>query len=149
MSERIRFWLVSGVSLAFSIGGILVCIFVVQAAPDAGRGGAIGVAIALGFLFISRDYGFKLYTTLTHDLPDLLERAKKIKQGEANSKALAAPTVVDLEKRIALLASAIAIEGQAHRTESVFLAFATFVGTIVWGFGDMAAQYFIQHFLFP
>jgi hypothetical protein len=147
MSEKANFWLVFVASITFSIGGFLFGILVPGHAADAGRGGAIGTAIALGFLFINRDYGTRLYRTLIRDVPELKARIDRLKQGARDSHppVKTVLTIDELETRIEGLVNAILIEGEGHGTESRFLGLATFIGTIIWGFGDLGAQYLINH----
>lgn len=143
MYEKKQFWAVFAASIAFSVGGFLFGVFVPHHACDAGRGGALGTATALGFLFINRDYGAKLYKTLTRDLPELKARIEQIKRGKSSPtlEPPVPPNLPSLEKRLDVLIHSIAIEGKGHLTEAKFLGFATFVGTIIWGFGDIFAKW--------
>src|SRR2546421_12405953 len=148
MSENTRFWLVFSTSIVSSIGGLLVAVFVTRNAADGGRGGAIGPAVALAFMFLTRDYGAKLYSAVTRRLPDIEARIKLLEQKGPRGEKPAPPaeaTLADLRTRVDALAAAIAIDAKGQKTQNAFLALATFVGTIVWGFGDLGAQILIRH----
>jgi hypothetical protein len=144
MPEKPRFWLVFATSLLFSLGGVIAVIIVPHHTGDGGRGGAIGTAIALLFLFINRDYGAQLFRALTREIPDLkarIERLKLAKKGSTAPSPAGAPaaTLPELEKRIDALVDSMAIEGEGRATETGFLALATAIGTVFWGFGDWFA----------
>jgi hypothetical protein len=147
MSEKNRFWIVFGVSMAFSIGGIFFGAFYTANHADGGRGGAVGTAIALAFMFITRDYGVRFYAAVTKGLPDLEARIKRITDEKKEQQA--APkhdaTLPELQQQVDALVGAIGIDAKGQKTQNYFLALATFVGTMTWGFGDLAAQFLIQH----
>jgi hypothetical protein len=148
MSEKTAAYLVMIACVGSSIGGMFYAAFVSKNVTDGGRGGAIGVAVALGFLFITRDYGTKFYTAVTRRLPDLKKTIEEIKQGKSGEadKEKPAITIAELEKRVNALVGALTIDAEEHKTQNVLLALATFIGTLVWGFGDIVAQHLIAHF---
>jgi hypothetical protein len=90
MTKKKTYLLNFFVSLAFLFGGLPSAAFVSRNAADGGRGGAIGTAIALLFLFTNRNYGIKIYTALTHELPDLQARINGIRRMPALLRRLRA-----------------------------------------------------------
>jgi hypothetical protein len=150
MKESTRYGLCCLASVVVSVAGIIFAVFATRNAADGGRGGAIGVSIALLFFFLNRDYGTKLYTKLIHDLPELkarLEQEGKVQAPAANAIVTPVDTrLAQLEKEVSTLVRRISIEAEGQRTQNIFLAVATAVGTIVWGFGDMLARCLINHF---
>ena len=148
MSENTQFWIVFGVSILSSLGGVFVAAFITGNAADGGRGGAIGTALALTFMFITRDYGAKLYIAVTRRLPDLEARIKRLERkepGQPSAPQRTEITLVDLQNQLNALAAAIVIDAKGQKTQNAFLALATFIGTMVWGFGDLAAQALMRH----
>jgi hypothetical protein len=141
MSERTVFWLVFLSSVVSSIGGLVFCV-VIRDTADAGRGGDAGAAIALGFMFVTRDYGVRLYQVLTKEMPDLKARIARLK----NPDAPAITVKPDLSEKFDTLLDAIALDGQGRQTENRFLAIATCVGILISGFGEMIAVRIIQGF---
>jgi hypothetical protein len=146
MMERTTFWGVFLVSIGFSFGWLFFCVLRCQSPIDAGRGGAIGTAIALFALFVTRDYGMKLYTALADILPDVKARMARLGAPTGAPAQKNPPTTAELEQRIDTLVAAIKIEGKGHKLESICLASATFVGTIVTAFGDVFASHLIEYF---
>ena len=145
--ERATFWAVFVVSVGFSLGWLLYCVLECENPIDAGRGGAIGTAIALFALFVTRDYGIKLYNAFAEILPDVKARVARLQVPPTGSIApTAPPTTTDLENRIDTLVSAIRMEGKGHKWESICLASATAVGTIVTTFGDVFASHLVAYF---
>ena len=59
MSDWLKIVSVAVLSVVVSISGILIAIFVTHCKEDALRGGALGTALALIFMFIARNYGMK------------------------------------------------------------------------------------------
>ncbi len=147
MSEKIQFWMVFVVSIVFSIVGVPFAVFVTKTAADGGRGGAIGTALALGFLFINRDYGTKLFTALSRRLPNLQARIKQLRtQSDGKTPAAERPAEIsEVKKEVNALVGAILIDSKGQQTQNRFLALATFIGTMLWGFGDLVADYLLKH----
>lgn len=146
MSENLKTGLVFFVSISLSGGEVLYAAHV-NHAPDGGRGGAIGTAIALAFMFISRDYGTRLYRAVTRRLPDIEAHIKRLesKQPGQDTPQTIEVKVAALETKMNQLAAAITIDAKGQRIQNGFIVAATFIGTIAWGFGDWAANYLIQH----
>lgn len=147
MSENVKTGLVFIVSISASVGGVLFAACVKHNALDGGRGGAIGTAIALAFMLFSRDYGSRLYVAVTRRLPDEEARIKRLeqKQPEPLVPEKIEVKVAEIEKHMNQLAAAMTIDARGQRVQNGFIVSATFIGTIIWGFGDWAAQYLIQH----
>lgn len=156
MTQKQTYLTVFFISVAFSIGGIPFAAFVTKDAADGGRGGAIGSTLALLFIFISRDYGTKLYEALTRELPDLKARIEKKKAGAPAGGEERMGTIEERVARLELkateaktelstLVTRINIDAQGNRSQSIWLAVATCIGTMTWGFGDLAAKYLMPH----
>jgi hypothetical protein len=145
-SEETRFWLVFTLSVGVSIGWILVAAHSASHQKDGGRGGAIGTAIALSFMFLTRDYGTKLYSAVVRRLPHVREEIEGL---ATDSDILQAgkgePSVAGLQTQINALVAALDIDAKGQTIQNYFLAIATCIGTLAWGFGDVAALYLDQH----
>ena len=154
MTQKQTYLTVFFISLACSIGGIPFAAYVCKSDADAGRGGAIGAALAFLFLFVTNDYGTKLFKAVTEELPDLKARILRLKT-QATAPAEVAPTngearvarleqkINKIESEVSILVNRIDIDGQGQRAQSIWLAVATVIGTIAWGFGDLAAKYLL------
>ena len=70
------------ISILISLYGIKICVEK-KDAPDGGRGGAVGVALALIILFISRNTGQEVYRLRTEVVAPLLDSLKRL-AGESN-----------------------------------------------------------------
>lgn len=132
---------VTGVSL----GGTLLAAMWPCAAAHGGRGGAIGVVIALGAIWMKPDLHLSL-----------LQRVREREAGRRGSGPVpAAPpeaatadddeieplTTADLTVRVLATDSAIRL-GAAYDDQSVFwLALSTMIATFFWGFGDLLAAW--------
>jgi hypothetical protein len=149
MQEKNQYTAVAVISGLFSLVSVPFAVFVTRCANDGGRGGAIGVAIALLFLFITRDYGTKLYNKLVHDLPELKVRLERGAQTDpAPQNATSVPVdqrVAQLEREVAALVRQINIDAEGQREQNFHLAWVTAFGTLVWGFGDLLAKLWIQY----
>jgi len=145
MSEKTKHWIVFVVSLASSVGGFLFFVLVSPSPENASRGGDLAMAITLGFLFVSRNYGSRYFAALTKRSPAILAEIQNMRDGKSSTDApLPEPTCKELERRIKILAQSIEIDKQGHDTENSFLAGATVVATLVSGFGDVAAKHLIE-----
>jgi len=145
MSEKADHWTVFIVSIASSLGGLFYYVVVSPSPEKAGRGGVLGLAITLGFLFVSRDYGSRFFKTLTDTLPNIRVAIREMKETPSTQTIeRPEPTVKELEHRIKLLAQSIDIDRQGHDTENKFLAAATVIATLVSGFGDVIAKRLIE-----
>jgi hypothetical protein len=132
-------------SVAFSIGGISIAIFVTHCKEDALRGGALGTALALIFMFIARNYGMKLYDE-AKKLADMEREARRAETtAETNSeRPPQAPLTIDeVSQRIETLRFAIVVDGDELKKLNWFLIGATAVAAIVCAFGDIIAGHYI------
>jgi hypothetical protein len=155
MSQKQMYLGVFFLSAAISLGGIPFAAYVCKSDSDGGRGGAIGAALAFLFLFGTNDYGTKLFKAVTEQLPDLRARILRLKTQAAAPAEVTPPTVearvASLEQKISkietafdMLVNRIDIDGQGQRAQSIWLAVATVIGTIAWGFGDLVAKYLLH-----
>ncbi len=145
MSEKAEHWAVFIFSVASSLGGLFYYVVISPSPENAGRGGVLGLAITLGFLFVSRDYGSRFFKTLTDTIPRIRATIQEMKERQSTSMAERAPlTSPELEQRISVLAQSIDIDRQGHETENRFLAAATVIATLVSGYGDVIAKRLIE-----
>jgi hypothetical protein len=115
------------VSIFCSIGGIVYAVFASQRPDDGPRGGALGAAVALAFIVLTRGYGMQLY--------DTANKLVALRGAQLESDA----DISELSRRIDRLANAIKTDAEEQKTASQLLACATFIGTIITGFGDKLA----------
>ncbi|HEY1909464.1 MAG TPA: hypothetical protein VGG73_00965 [Vicinamibacterales bacterium] len=144
MSEKRTFWLIFFLSIAASIGGLFVCKATGKEA-DAIRGGSLGAAIALGFMFATRDYGNKLYKARTSELSQLRSDVATLKTSHEDpaAKATLGDQVSKISIQVNALVASMDIDVKGRETENKFLALATCIGTLVGGFGDLIAKQFL------
>lgn len=146
MSDWLKIISVAALSVVVSIGGILTAIFVTHRKEDALRGGALGTALALIFMFIARNYGMKLYDEAKR-LADMEREARRAQTtAETNGKRpphQAPLTIDEVSQRIETLRSAIVVDGDELKKLNWFLIGATAVAAIVCAFGDMIAGHYI------
>jgi hypothetical protein len=146
MPEPLKFWLFFALSLLSSIGGLLYAIYVSGDCMDGQRGGAIGTAAALTLMFIGRDYGAKVYDARVRGLAAVASKIERLEQADAknSSPEKTEPTLSDVRANQESLATAIHIDTAGQKLQNQFLAVATCIGTIVWGFGDLIARHFMR-----
>ena len=135
------------VSIFCSIGGLVYAACISQHAEDGPRGGALGAAVALAFMVLTRSYGIRLYDTAAELIRLRGAAQTQAQPGQAQPVApVAQPPVnlVELSQRVDRLADAIKTDAEEQKTASQLLALATFVGTIITGFGDKLAAWLIQ-----
>lgn len=137
MTERWLFKIISGAAILASFGGVVVAAFVVADARHGGRGGAIGVAIALIALFATRNYAGEVYDALTNPAQDVKTRILKLTKG----RLAKAPVLDNPEHKLNALEARLKLESQGQKMQNVSLAIATGTGTIFWGFGDIFAKW--------
>jgi len=146
-SEHGRFLLLSLLCVALSLGGIWASVKY-NRPNDGGRGGAIAVALSFAALFLTRSYGTMIHKLITVTLPGIKE---KIGAAGVSPSPHADPVVAQLQKEIEALKAAsqavnvqLQVDAQGQENQNRYLAFSSVVGTISWGFGDMAAQHFLS-----
>lgn len=123
--------LVYRASLLVSVGGFLFCVMTDQPA-HAHRPGALGVAITMGFLFLSRDQPAGIVDVLNRRAPALLKLLQE--PGEASSGPR------PIEARVDTIEKALLTTDDARGRDNIPLAIATAVGTLIAGFGDFFAS---------
>lgn len=141
MSQQVRYGAIILASIILSLGGIAIGAW--WAKPeDGGRGGAVAVAMAFFILFVRRNYGARVYDALTKDIPKLREQIASSRQG----KKLEPETgdVDEIRGQLTTLVSRLDTESDGQNRQNRALAWASCIGTLAWGFGDLLARYF-QH----
>lgn len=141
MSTRSRFQVVLALAVLLSLGGVLVATFATQNSGDGGRGGAIAVALSFLILFVSRDVGSRAYTIFTEEAAELAKHVEKLR-GSAAVPDENKPVIPD-GVLIGALSAKADIEATILKVQNGYLAFASVIGTLAWGFGDVAARYLL------
>lgn len=139
MSQRWRYRIVVLGAIVLSLGGILIGAFVTEPA-DGGRGGAVAVALAFLVLFVRRGYGARVYEAIAKDLPAMREEVRKLRQGTAPTAANA-EDLAQVKRQVTAIVSRIDTEADGQKIQNRALAWASCIGTIAWGFGDMLAKW--------
>lgn len=139
MSQRWRYRIVVLSAILLSLGGILIGAFVTEPA-DGGRGGAVAVALAFLVLFVRRGYGARVYEAIAKDLPALREEVSKLRQGAA-PVAANAEDLAQVRRQVTAIVSRIDTEADGQQIQNRALAWASCIGTIAWGFGDVLAKW--------
>jgi hypothetical protein len=139
MSQRSRYGLVVLASILLSVGGILTGAFVTRPA-DGGRGGAIAVALAFFVLFVRRDYGARVYAALTKEIPAIKEEVSLLRQSKP-APAASAPDIGQVKRQVTAIVSRLDTEADGQKIQNRALAWASCIGTIAWGFGDVLASW--------
>ncbi len=121
-------------SVILSIGGVIVAIKVTHCDGDGGRGGAIADALALLVIFLDRSYASKFMTLIAKFQPD--EETNHVPLDRKHVRAIAVNEI----KRFAKLLDS---DARRLRLQNAFLAIATFIGTLFWGFGDLIARHYV------
>jgi hypothetical protein len=127
-------WIVFSICLIFDVGGILVAVFYTHCDADAGRGGAIADAIALTVMLLDPSYAAKLYSTIA-----TFHAGKAGPAGAVTHETVQNAIEADSELVLDLLND----DAKMQRHQNYYLAAATFLGTLTWGFGDLVARQFI------
>jgi hypothetical protein len=145
MSDWVKIISVAALSVAVSIGGVLIAVFVTHCKEDALRGGALGTALALIFMFIARNYGMKLYDEAKKltDMEREARRAEATPENDSERSPHAPLTIDEVSQRIETLRSAIVVDGDELKKLNWFLIGATAVAAIVCAFGDKIAGHYL------
>jgi hypothetical protein len=114
-----------------SATGIIYAVFVSHIEEDGQRGGAVGTALSVVFVFLMRAYGMRLY-----DAAVFLSQ-----QQAASSNPDDLPL---LSIRIKNLANAVATDAREAQMANYCLPVATSLAALTCGFGDKIAQHFIE-----
>lgn len=119
-----RYALVTAASLIASVYGVYYA--VIHHHPEiAGRGGAVGTAIAFLALIARPDYGFQIYERRIETIPPGLT------------------AIEQLEERVAALEAALVTNSPGQQFQNYTIAIATIIGAMFAGFGEMIARWFI------
>jgi hypothetical protein len=94
----------------------------------------VAVGPALFALFTTRNYVVELYSALTQTDAGLRARILNLTKSKTSRDPIgtADEKLKALEKRLEL-------EAEAQKYQNFYLAIATAIGTIFWGFGDLFA----------
>lgn len=140
VSQQGLYRLVVLVSIVLSVGGIVIAACLTEPS-DGGRGGAIAVAVAFFVLFVRRPYGARVYQALTKDLPKLREEIKNLREGKDRASTSVPDKLDDLKRQVTSIVSRLDVEADGQRNQNIALAWASCIGTLAWGFGDMIAKW--------
>ena len=138
MSQRTRYGVVVLAAIVFSLTGIYVGAFVTDPS-DGGPGGALAVALAFLVLFVRKDYGSRVYDALTKDIPALRQQISNLREGKTVT-----PKEADLgqiKTQVTAVVNRLDTESDGQKIQNRALAWASCIGTIAWGFGDIAAKW--------
>src|SRR5207237_343631 len=91
-------------------------------------------------LFVRRDYGSRVYAAITKDVPALRDEINALRQGQAQA-APAAEDVAGIKRQVAAVVSRLDTESDGQKIQNRALAWASCIGTVAWGFGDVAAAW--------
>jgi hypothetical protein len=140
--QNTRYVLVVITSIVLSVGGILIAAH--RRDPSrGGQGGAVAVAFSFFVLFIRRDYGTRVYTAITKDLPNLRAQIKNLRDGN-DPAAANSDGVAEVKRQITAIVARLETEAKGQKRQNIALALATVIGTIAWGFGDLGAQCLVE-----
>jgi hypothetical protein len=106
---------------------------------DGGRGGAIGVTIALVILFINRN-SVRIYQLRSKVIPALIASIRELTGGDTPQENIRV-----VRGKLDSLEKMFSAKGRDQVFQNIFIVLATAIGTIVWGFGDLFAQWLIDH----
>jgi len=138
MSQQSRYGIVIAASILLSLGGIAVAAWWTTP-EDGGRGGALAVALAFLVLFVRRNYGARVYDALTKDIPKLKEQIANLRQGKEPISEKEDPH--EMSRQLIAVVSRLDTEADGQNRQNYALAWASCIGTLAWGFGDIAARY--------
>jgi hypothetical protein len=137
----VRYGAIFLASVAFSWCGISWGVH--NKASDGGRGGAIGVAIAFTTLFARKDLGQKAYEYIAIKLPQakrkLDEDMQKILPGSASKHSEQTLVLETLSSQLAGILGEVRINSNGQNRQNWWIASASVIGTLAWGFGDWLA----------
>jgi hypothetical protein len=135
-SERTTFWIVLGISICCSVGWFAGCI-ALHEPREAGRGGNVGLVVALLFSFVNRNGGAERISAWAQKWKALDTRLDA--DGSHAPAPAPPPTVETIHQRLDLLVQEMRLDTEGRARETAFLVAATLVGTALAGFGDWLA----------
>lgn len=136
--RRSQAWLYNAgilLSVSVSAGGVLYGALISKKCVDGQRGGAIGVAAAFSILFLSRNYGERVYKSILDTNPDLKARVFALSKEEAVEDF----SNKDLTWAIISILGRLNVEADEQRRQNIALVIASVIATLAWGFGDVIA----------
>jgi len=134
LTTKARLRIVLVVACTLSAGGIFYAAYVTKNPGDAGRGGALAVALSFVVLFLSRGHGTKAYEILTKEAAEVSRNLAKLRaSGGADLN----------EDKVAAIISKTKIDANVQHVQNVYLAWSSAIGTIAWGFADIVAQWLV------
>jgi hypothetical protein len=140
-SEKVRYVTVLVLCIILSLVGIGLAAY--RNRPlDGGRGGALAVAVALFNLFIDRNSAAILLRLRTKTFPAINKRLARLEATQKRKQE--GIENLTTKARQQPLGEVVNRSAKNQKTQNFFLAAATFAGTIVWGFGDVFAQFLIK-----
>lgn len=116
-------------SFAASLAGVISAARSHQS-EDGGRGGAVATMIAIFIVLLRPDYG------------------QRILEDRLTNIDLRLPQIDRLKQEVQAIVAAMRINSQGQTRLNRGLVIASAIGTLFWGFGDMAARWLIDHHLF-
>jgi hypothetical protein len=143
ISQSTLFWLASGASLFFSLGGIGMALMI-QGHPGAvaERGGAIGSAITFLTMFAGRNYGDKLFRdSLDRRRPQWRDSLIKLVKGSPL-------TDEDRDWLIYALVGRQILSAAEQQLQNKFLVWVSIFSTAIWGFGGFVVSWLLLLFHF-
>jgi hypothetical protein len=127
--------LIFAACMILSFGGIYWAVRHTGCDADAGRGGAIADALALVVMFLDRNSAGRLF--------DVIRSLQETRRPTESEEGKDVQSVVRQE--IKLVFKLLEADARKQRSQNIYLAGATAVGTLAWGFGDIVARHFIGH----
>jgi hypothetical protein len=137
------------ISCVLSIGGFLFGALH-DPSSDGGRGGALAVVFAFFGLFVKSDFALRKFQVYATHLPKIhrdIEAALDRLRGK-NPPAVNPPSPA--EEALHQINGIAASMDEISRTQfkqNLCVALAGSIGTLSWGFGDIAARYIKEHYL--
>ena len=120
-------------SILLSVGGVVRGAFFSKNCLDGQRGGALGVAAAFAILFLSRNYGQRVYESILDIDSSLSQHITSLVNDEQAQEF----TNAELTRIIISILGRINVTADEQRRQNIALAVASVISTIVWGFGDV------------
>ena len=114
---------------------------------DGGRGGALAVALAFFSLFTRTKLALKVFKTISVENPAMYREMNEIvtKMEGKGPTPESHPMDQDLRDEVEGILGMIDMKDKEQRVQNGYIAAASIVGTLSWGFGDKLAQYWQCH----
>lgn len=121
------------ISIILCLASLIFSIWVTEDPSDAGRGGALAVAISFVFLFSTSNQK-KLFLESFRNRP-IIPNSNAPKED-----VKATEDVSDVGK---ILITSTYLDNLVNFRQNLYLAASSVIGTLSWGFADLIAKYFI------